>query len=41
MADNVLMAYHIVHDPDGRTKHVLNTKNCISGGLLNRRRAPQ
>ncbi|KZU32000.1 LtrC-like protein [Lactiplantibacillus plantarum] len=26
MADNVLMAYHIVHDPDERAKHVLNTK---------------
>ncbi|WP_436697224.1 DUF5839 family protein, partial [Lactiplantibacillus pentosus] len=26
MADNVLMAYHIVHDPDERVKHVLNTK---------------
>ncbi|KRL45717.1 hypothetical protein FD48_GL002638 [Lactiplantibacillus paraplantarum DSM 10667] len=26
MADNVLMAYHIVHDPEERAKHVLNTK---------------
>ena len=26
MADNVLMGYHIVHDPDERAKHVLNTK---------------
>lgn len=26
MTDNVLMAYHIVHDPDERAKHVLNTK---------------
>ena len=26
MADNVLMAYHIVHDPDDWAKHVLNTK---------------
>ncbi|WP_281165960.1 DUF5839 family protein [Liquorilactobacillus sicerae] len=26
MADNILMAYHIVLDPNDRTKHVLNTK---------------
>lgn len=41
MADNVLMAYHIVHDPDERAKHVLNTKKLYKWRSLNRRKGRQ
>ncbi|GAB5056333.1 hypothetical protein COSHB9_07200 [Companilactobacillus alimentarius] len=40
MADNVLMAYHIVHDLENRAKHVLNTKKLYKWRITEQTKGP-